>query len=60
MDPGFVRGVGTLVLLLAFVGLCVWAWSPRQLARFQEAAQLPLRDDEDLPGGTARGGGDDE
>ncbi|MEO7245400.1 MAG: CcoQ/FixQ family Cbb3-type cytochrome c oxidase assembly chaperone [Rubrivivax sp.] len=32
----------TLFSFLAFVGLWVWAWSRRNRARFDEAAQLPF------------------
>jgi len=49
MDPGIVRGIGTAILLFSFVVLCVWAWSPAQRRRFEEAASLPLLDD-DLSG----------
>lgn len=36
----------TLVLLVLFVGIVVWAWSPRRKQRFDEAARLPLDDDQ--------------
>jgi cytochrome c oxidase cbb3-type subunit 4 len=49
MDPGVLRGIGTLVLMLSFVALCIWAYSPRQKSRFDQAARLPL--DEDDAGG---------
>ena len=50
MDPGLLRSVGDLVLFVAFVGLCVWAYSPAQRARFEEDAQMPFRDEpDDLP-----------
>ena len=45
MISGLVSGV----LLLAFLGIAVWAWSARTQARFADAAQLPLRD-EPAPG----------
>lgn len=45
MDLGTLRGLVTLALLLAFVGLVAWAWSSRRKADFDEAAQLPLRED---------------
>ena len=37
--------VWTLALLLAFVGIILWAWSGRRKTDFEEAAQLPLDDD---------------
>jgi cytochrome c oxidase cbb3-type subunit IV len=45
MDVGTVRGILTLVLLLAFLGLVAWAWSGRRRADFEEAARLPLSDE---------------
>lgn len=45
MDLGVIRGIGTLVLFVSFLGLILWAWSPRQRQRFEEAAQLPFLGD---------------
>ena len=45
MDMGTFRGVLTLVLMLLFIGLVVWAFSRRRRKDFEEAAQLPLEDD---------------
>ena len=46
MDAGVLRGIGPLVLMLSFVALCIWAYSPRQKRRFDEAARLPLVEDD--------------
>lgn len=46
MDINFVRGVLTLLLLLTFIGLCIWAYSRKQEKAFSEAANLPFADDE--------------
>ena len=40
-----ISGILTLVLLLGFLGIAVWAWSARTQPRFDDAAQLPLRDE---------------
>jgi len=40
-----ISGVVTAVLLASFAGITVWAWSSRQRERFDDAAQLPLRDE---------------
>lgn len=45
IDVGAVRGAGTAVLLLCFVVLCAWAWSPSQKRRFEEASRLPFLGD---------------
>ena len=42
-------GIVTAVLLVLFVIGSVWGFSPRRRQEFDEAAQLPLRDDEAQP-----------
>jgi len=44
MDIGTVRGIITLLLMLAFVGVVFWAYSKRRKADFDEMAQLPFRE----------------
>lgn len=34
----------TVVMLLLFVGIIVWAWSGKRKKAFDEAARLPLED----------------
>jgi cytochrome c oxidase cbb3-type subunit 4 len=45
MDINDLRSIVTVVSLLTFLGICAWAWSRRNSARFDEAAQLPFRDE---------------
>ncbi len=45
MDINVLRGIITVVTLLTFIGIVVWAWSGRNKARFDEAARLPLEED---------------
>jgi cytochrome c oxidase cbb3-type subunit IV len=42
-----ISGLVTGLLLLAFLGIAVWAWSARTQPRFDDAAQLPLRDEQE-------------
>jgi cytochrome c oxidase cbb3-type subunit 4 len=46
MDINTLRSIVTLLAFAAFVGIVVWAWSRRNQARFDEAAQLPFRQDD--------------
>jgi cytochrome c oxidase cbb3-type subunit 4 len=46
MIIGLVRAMITLVLLLLFIGLFVWAWSGRRKDLFDQMAKLPLDDEE--------------
>ncbi|MDR2261752.1 MAG: CcoQ/FixQ family Cbb3-type cytochrome c oxidase assembly chaperone [Azoarcus sp.] len=43
-----LRSILLLVGLLCFVGICFWAYGRQARTGFDEAAQLPLADD-DLP-----------
>ena len=45
MDINDFRSAITVISLLIFVGIVVWAWSKRNQAGFDEAAQLPFKDD---------------
>lgn len=44
-DINVVRGVLTLLLLLCFIWLCLWAYSRKQAPAFHEAANLPFADE---------------
>jgi len=45
MDQGTWEGIGTLLAMLAFIAVTVWAYSGRNKSRFDEAAMLPFADD---------------
>ncbi|MFW9594825.1 MAG: cbb3-type cytochrome oxidase subunit 3 [Macromonas sp.] len=45
MDINDVRIVVTLTSFVLFIGIWGWAWSKRNQASFDEAAQLPFRDE---------------
>lgn len=47
MNAGLVNGIVTGVLLLAFIGLVLWAWSGKRKKDFERAARLPLDDDKE-------------
>lgn len=42
LDVNDLRIVVTVLSFVAFIGIVVWAWSRRNAARFDEAAQLPF------------------
>jgi len=44
MSVGTVRGLITLALMFAFIGLVIWAYSRRRKADFDEMAQLPFHE----------------
>jgi cytochrome c oxidase cbb3-type subunit 4 len=46
MDIDIARTAITVISFVAFLGICVWAYSGRQKSRFDEAANLPFADDD--------------
>ena len=44
MDMGTFRGLFTLVMIVLFVALVVWAYSSKRKPTFDAAARLPLED----------------
>jgi cytochrome c oxidase cbb3-type subunit 4 len=45
IDVNDLRIAATVLSLLVFLGICVWATARRHRARFDEAAQLPLHEE---------------
>ncbi|MEO8491285.1 CcoQ/FixQ family Cbb3-type cytochrome c oxidase assembly chaperone [Pseudomonas sp.] len=50
-DAGTIRGLGTLVVAIAFIGLSLWVFNNRRTADFEQARLLPFAD-EPLPSDT--------
>jgi cytochrome c oxidase cbb3-type subunit 4 len=49
MNPiwGHIVGIATVIVMLAFIGIWVWAWHPQHKPDFDALAKLPLEDEED-------------
>ncbi|MFC3284642.1 cbb3-type cytochrome oxidase subunit 3 [Litchfieldella rifensis] len=47
MDMGTFRGITTLLIMIAFLGVVAWAYSKRRKRDFDEAANLPFADEEE-------------
>jgi cytochrome c oxidase cbb3-type subunit 4 len=45
MDINTLRGLSTLFLFVAFLGLVFWAYSGKRKKEFDEAANLPFAED---------------
>jgi cytochrome c oxidase cbb3-type subunit 4 len=45
MDINTLRSAATVVSFITFLGILVWAYSRRNAADFEEAAQLPFDQD---------------
>jgi len=46
MNISIIQSVWTVVVMVLFVGIVIWAWSGKRRQQFDEAANLPF-DDED-------------
>ena len=46
MDINDLRGLSTLFIFIAFIGVCIWAYSSKRKSSFDEAANLPFADEE--------------
>jgi cytochrome c oxidase cbb3-type subunit 4 len=46
MDINDLRSITTVAMLMVFAGIVWWAYSARHKQAFDEAANLPLLDDE--------------
>jgi cytochrome c oxidase cbb3-type subunit 4 len=54
MDAGTVGAISTVLVTIAFFGVCFWAFSSKLKKRFEEDAKLPFVDDEPKAGQTAK------
>ena len=48
MDDNLIQVIWTLVVLVLFVGIVIWAWSSKRKQDFDEAANMPF-DEDDMP-----------
>jgi len=46
VDQGTLQGIGTVLAMVAFVGICWWAFSRHKKKDFDEASRLPFTEDE--------------
>jgi len=46
MNVGTLGAISTVLVTIAFFGVCYWAFSPKLKQRFEEDAKLPFADDE--------------
>ncbi|MDX1452206.1 MAG: cbb3-type cytochrome c oxidase subunit 3 [Oleiphilaceae bacterium] len=46
MDINTLRGLSTILVMIVFVGICLWAYNSNKKKDFDEASNLPFEDDE--------------
>lgn len=45
MESGSLFGLWTLLLLLVFLGIVVWAFSKKRRKHFEQAGRIPLEEE---------------
>ncbi|NIB41947.1 cbb3-type cytochrome c oxidase subunit 3 [Pseudomaricurvus alkylphenolicus] len=45
MDLNTLKGLSTVFVMIAFIGICWWAFAPSRKKQFRDAANLPFADD---------------
>ena len=45
LSSGLIRGLGTVVVFVAFVGLTLWVFNSKRSKEFAEARLLPFADE---------------
>ncbi|MDO3387102.1 cbb3-type cytochrome c oxidase subunit 3 [Gilvimarinus sp. SDUM040013] len=46
MDKGTLGAISTVMMAIAFAGVCWWAFAPKRRKRFDDAANLPFADEQ--------------
>ncbi|MFD2230498.1 cbb3-type cytochrome oxidase subunit 3 [Alkalimarinus sediminis] len=46
MDINTLRGISTILVMIAFISICLWAYSSKRKKNFDDAANLPFEDEE--------------
>jgi cytochrome c oxidase cbb3-type subunit 4 len=46
MDDNLIQVIWTVVVLVLFVGIVIWAWSSKRKQAFDEAANIPFSEDD--------------
>ena len=46
MDMVTLRSLITVLMVIAFAGICFWAWSKKRRRQFEDAANLPFADED--------------
>lgn len=48
MSVAFVQSVWTVIAMVVFIGIVIWAYSKRKKADFEEAGRMALDDDKPI------------
>ena len=45
MNFGLLLGIWTIIVMILFFGIVIWAWSNKRKKEFEDAAMIPFRED---------------
>ena len=48
MDYNLLQAVWTIIVMVIFIGIFIWAWGRKKKKKFDEASRIPLDDDESI------------
>ena len=48
IDINTLRGISTILVMIGFTGVCVWAYSSKRHDEFEQAARMPLAEDDEV------------
>ena len=51
MDQNSLRALATLLVFIAFIGVCVYVFSKKRKSYYEEAANLPFADSKNVSEG---------
>jgi cytochrome c oxidase cbb3-type subunit 4 len=43
-----IFSIWTVVVAILFIGIVIWVWSGRNKQKYEDAARIPLEDDDDV------------
>ena len=46
MNFGLIQSIWTIIVMVVFIGIFIWAWSSGRKNIFDEASRIPMDDDE--------------
>lgn len=60
MDINIFRGVMTLIIMVLFIGLCIWVYSKKRKPMYDQAARMALEENDKAKAASKdkRAGGD--
>jgi len=47
MDIGLIQGIWTIMVMIIFIGIVIWAYSGKKKKEFEEAANLPFCEEDE-------------